>query len=175
MFGILASPVCVAHAVEGHAHDTGTSAVASAIAVLHPTETGAVKGWVKFAADAGGVKIHAELEGLTPGPHGFHIHQYGDCSSSDGSLAGGHFNPEGMPHGGPDTESRHVGDLGNIEAGEDGRAVYDRVDPRLSLSGAQTIIGRSVIVHAKVDDLTSQPAGAAGARLSCGVIGVAKQ
>jgi Cu-Zn family superoxide dismutase len=88
--------------------------------------------------------------------------------------AGGHFNPTGMPHAGPTAGKRHVGDLGNIEANEKGVAKVDLVDPALSFSGATSIIGRSLIVHAKPDDLKTPPAGNAGDRVACGVIGVAR-
>ena len=117
----------------------------------------------------------ATVKNLTAGRHGFHIHEYGDCSAVDATSAGGHFNPQNKPHGAPDSAERHVGDLGNIEANQACLAVTDFVDPRLSLEGPQAIIGRSVIVHAKADDLKSQPTGAAGARLACGVIGYARK
>ena len=89
--------------------------------------------------------------------------------------AGGHFNPDGHQHAGPDAENRHEGDLGNITADASGKAHYDRVDARLALGGRHSIIGRSVIVHEKADDLKSQPAGNAGARVACGAIGIAKE
>jgi len=144
------------------------------IAVLHPTKGNSVSGIVKFEAVEGGVHIIADLTGLTPGKHGFHIHEFGDCSSDDGSSAGGHFNPNGMPHSMPASEQRHVGDLGNIEADKDGKAHLDYVDSMISFSGKNSIVGRGVIVHEKEDDLKTQPTGAAGARVACGVIGVAK-
>ena len=95
----------------------------------------------------------AELTGLTPGEHGFHVHEFGDCSMADGTCAGGHFNPTGAPHGGPDDAKRHVGDLGNIKADASGKATYKRVDKMLALNGPNSIIGRSIIVHAAPDDL----------------------
>ena len=93
---------------------------------------------------------------------------------ADGKCAGGHFNPTGMPHGGPDDAKRHVGDLGNIKADDSGKATYKRVDKLISLNGSNSIIGRSVIVHAKADDFkTQQPPGNAGDRIGCGTIGIA--
>lgn len=142
-----------------------------AIAILHPTGGSSVRGWVKFAKVEGGVRVTAEVEGLAPGRHGFHIHQFGDCSAPDGTSAGGHFNPTGAPHAGPDAPRRHDGDLGNLEADDEGRARYDRVDRVLRLDGDRSIIGRAVIVHTKADDLETQPTGDAGGRLACGVIG----
>lgn len=148
--------------------------ISKAIAVLHPTEGNQVRGTVTFTQEAGGIRVVAAVEGLTPGEHGFHIHEWGDCSAADGTSAGGHFNPEGKPHGAPDAEQRHVGDLGNLTADSEGKAHYERLDTVLAFSGPKSIIGRGVIVHAQADDLTSQPTGAAGARVACGVVGIAK-
>ena len=140
----------------------------SAIAVLSPTEGNDLQGTVTFIQTPEGVRVQANLTGLTAGTeHGFHVHQYGDCSASDGTSAGGHFNPHGADHAGPDAASRHVGDLGNSEA------TYDRVDTQLAFEGESSIIGRAVIVHGGTDDLSSQPSGAAGPRIACGVIGIA--
>ncbi|MEJ2077368.1 MAG: superoxide dismutase family protein [Acidobacteriota bacterium] len=146
--------------------------VTEAVAELQPTEGNSVKGEVHFTQTDSGVEVTARITGLTPGKHGFHIHENGDCSAPDGSSAGGHFNPTGVDHGAPTAEVHHVGDLGNLEAGEDGVATYDETYDFLSLKeGAQnSILGRGVIVHAQPDDLTSQPTGAAGARVACGVI-----
>lgn len=146
-----------------------------AVAVLHPTEGNTAYGVVTFTKEEGGVRVAANLSGVPAGAHGFHVHEYGDCSSMDGTSAGGHFNPEGMPHAGPDAAKRHVGDLGNITADETGNAQLDYLDTHLTFSGANSIIGRGLILHAQPDDLTSQPTGAAGARIACGVIGVAKE
>lgn len=148
------------------------AAVDKAICVLHPTEGNDVTGTVTFTQDGKNVKIVADLEGLTPGKHGFHIHQLGDCSAPDGTSAGGHYNPENVEHGGPNDAMRHVGDLGNIEASEDGTAHLEMTDSMVKLNGEHSVIGRAIIVHAGEDDLTSQPTGAAGARVACGVIGI---
>lgn len=147
--------------------------VTKAICVLHPTEGNDVHGTVTFTKDGDEVMVHAELTGLTPGKHGFHIHQYGDCSAPDGTSAGGHYNPTNMKHGAPSDTERHVGDLGNVTAGEDGKATLDWRDPVIRLNGPMSIVGRGIIVHAGEDDLTSQPTGDAGARVACGVIGIA--
>ena len=146
-----------------------------AIAMLHPTAGNKVRGTVTFAPVADGVQVRAELTGLTPGKHGFHIHEFGDCSAADGSSAGAHFNPTNQPHAGPDTAARHEGDMGYVEADASGKAKLDYVDHQISLSnGAESAIGRSVVVHAKPDDLKTQPSGDSGARIACGVIGWAK-
>lgn len=145
-----------------------------AIAVLHPTKGSNVEGVVTFTKTGGEVKVVADLTGLTPGEHGFHIHEFGDCSSADGKAAGGHFNPTNNPHAGHDAEKRHAGDLGNIEADSAGKAHLELTDKMMTMSGENSIIGRGVIVHEKVDDLKTQPTGDAGGRVACGVIGIAK-
>lgn len=148
--------------------------VTKAVAVLQPTKDSAVRGSVSFARGVGGLRVVARLEGLTPGLHGFHVHEFGDCSASDGTSAGAHFNPGGAPHAGPHDAARHAGDMGNVEADAQGVGVLDYVDPKASFEGDASILGRGVIVHAKADDLKTQPTGDAGGRLACGVIGVAK-
>jgi superoxide dismutase, Cu-Zn family len=152
-----------------------SAAPLKAIAVLHPTADNKVSGTVTFTEEADGVRVQADITGLTPGKHGFHVHEFGDCSASDLASAGGHFNPTNKPHAGPDAAERHVGDMGNVEADASGAAKLDYVDHEISLTKDQrSVIGRSVIVHAKADDLKSQPAGDSGARIACGVIGTAK-
>lgn len=149
--------------------------VTKAIAVLHATKSGGeASGEVTFTRVEGGIHVVAEIRGLTPGAHGFHIHEFGDVSSPDAMSAGGHFNPDKAEHAGPHTAKRHVGDLGNIEANAKGVAKLDVVDPALSFSGPHSILGRGVIVHEKADDLKTQPTGAAGGRVAAGVIGVTK-
>lgn len=145
-----------------------------AIAVLHPTAGSAVSGTVTFTASGDDMKVVADITGLTPGKHGFHIHEFGDCSSPEAKSAGGHFNPGGHHHGAPDSVDRHAGDLGNIEADAAGKAHLELHDKVIKLSGANSIIGHAVIVHEKADDLKTQPTGDAGGRVACGVIGVAK-
>ncbi len=146
-----------------------------AICVLTPTEGNSAAGIVEFEETDEGVMIVAEITGLEPNSkHGFHIHQYGDISGKDGKATAGHFNPHGIDHAGPDADHRHVGDLGNLNADADGVARYRRLDVHVKMVGEDSIIGRGVIVHAGEDDLTSQPTGAAGARIAQGVIGFAK-
>jgi Cu-Zn family superoxide dismutase len=145
-------------------------AKSTASAALEPTQGSQVRGTVTFTPATGGVRVVADITGLTPGAHGFHVHDKGDCSAPDATSAGGHFNPGNAPHGAPDADKHHAGDLGNITAGEDGKAHLDQIFPFLSLSGADSIVGRGFIVHAGKDDMTTQPTGNAGARVACGVI-----
>jgi len=161
--------------VQAQTPEEKSSTPLKAVAVLHPTAGNKVSGTITFTEVADGVQVQAEITGLTPGNHGFHVHEFGDCSAADASSAGAHFNPTHEPHGGPDAAERHVGDMGNVQADASGKAKLEYVDHQISLTNDQrSVIGRSVIVHAKADDLKSQPAGDSGARVACGVIGRAK-
>jgi len=164
--------VSIVAALSSRAADTPSSQ--QAVAVLSPTAGQRCHGTVRFSQDGTSVKVVAELEGLNPGQkHAFHIHQFGDCSAADGMSAGGHYNPEGHKHGLPDTEERHAGDLGNVQADDQGKAHYEITVNNITINGARNpIIGHAVIVHAKIDD-GGQPVGNAGARIACGVIGIA--
>jgi Cu-Zn family superoxide dismutase len=145
---------------------------APAVAELEPTQGRHVSGRLEFLPENGsGILVRGQIKGLTPGnTHGFHIHEKGDCSGTDASNAGAHFNPTQMPHGGPDDYRRHMGDLGNVQADEGGVARVEIRGADLKLDGTESIVGRSVIVHENPDDLSSQPSGGAGARIACGVI-----
>ena len=154
------------------AADAALSAIASAAAPISPTVGNECKGMVVFHEQRDGtMKIVATLEGLKPGQkHAMHIHEKGDCSSGDGASAGAHYNPENHPHSVPPHEPRHAGDLGNVTADGNGRAIYEITVDDLTIRGAKNPIeSRAVIVHAQVDD-GSQPAGNAGGRIGCGVI-----
>lgn len=151
------------------------ASVATAVAVLKPTAaTEGMSGTVTFSESEGSVQIVAHIEGAPVGPHGFHIHEVGDCSAADFTSAGGHFNPEGVDHAGPGDAVRHAGDLGNVVIGEDGMAHHELTSDLITLGeGENSVMGRAVILHQDADDLTSQPTGAAGARIACGVIAAA--
>lgn len=157
-----------------HDHAPAWSAVKQAVAVLHPTAGNKCRGTVRFTQEGDAVKVVADIEGLAPGQkHAFHVHQYGDSTSADGMSAGGHYNPDGHQHGLPDASQRHAGDLGNLQADNDGKAHYEITVRNITVAGTKNpVIGRGVIVHAKVDD-GGQPVGNAGARIASGVIGVA--
>lgn len=148
--------------------------VTKAIAVITPTKGNTAKGVVTFEKVDDGVKVTGKIEGLTPGKHGFHVHQYGDIDSEDGTATGGHFNPMSTEHGGPEMPMYHAGDMGNITADKDGVAEFSFVMPHMMLNGPATIVGRGLIVHGGEDDLVSQPSGAAGPRVGQAVIGAAK-
>ncbi len=146
------------------------AAVPASLSVdLTPRAGTEIAGTVTFTEADGGVAITATVSGLTAGSkHGFHLHETGDCSAEDFTSAGGHYNPAGVDHAGPDAEAHHSGDLGNLEVGEDGTANYEATSSMLTLD---ELNGLAVIVHEGEDDLTSQPTGAAGSRLACAVLG----
>lgn len=145
--------------------------VTFAEATLAPKSGSKVSGTVVFSRLKNSVQVIASITGGTPGKHGIHIHENGDCSAADASSAGGHYNPTGAPHAGPAAPARHVGDLGNITVKEDGVGLLTLDVPAISgFTSWDSIIGKAVVVHAKVDDEKSQPAGAAGDRIACGVI-----
>jgi superoxide dismutase, Cu-Zn family len=165
---ILSLGVLCALTVFAHGQD-----VTKATATLESKSKSKVTGTVTFTKVGDEVQVVADIENLSPGKHGFHIHEKGDCSAADASSAGGHFNPTHQHHGGPTSAEHHAGDLGNITADASGKAHLDWTG-KLSLTGADSIIGKSVVVHEKEDDLKSDPAGNAGARIACGVIEAAK-
>ena len=121
-------------------------------------------------APATEVRVLIEVRGATPGDHAVHVHEKGDCSATDGSSAGGHFNPEGRPHGDHAAAEKHPGDFGNLTVGADGTGRKELVVSSLTLGdGPLSVAGRGVIVHEKPDDF-GQPTGNAGGRQACGVI-----
>jgi len=145
----------------------------TAVAVMEPRSASEVRGSVTFTeAEGGGAAVKLDLTGVPEGVHGFHVHEKGDCSAPDATSAGGHFNPHGMQHAGPGDVERHAGDFGNVIASASGVVKTELVMSGISLKeGAiDSAIGRGLILHAKRDDLTTQPTGDAGGRIACGVI-----
>src|SRR5688572_7516445 len=126
-----------AASVFGQSSDRLSQKPLRAVAALRPTEGNHANGIVTFTEVADGVRVEVDISGLTPGKHGFHVHQFGDCSSADGSAApasaaGDHFNPTNDPHAAPDSAKRHEGDMGNIEADASGVAKLNYIDHNLS-------------------------------------------
>lgn len=129
-----------------------------------------VAGTVNFSEADGRLRVEARVTGLTPGEHGFHVHEVGDCSAPDATSAKGHFNPTAKQHGHHASDEHHGGDMPNLIANAQGEAKYTAELRGLSLTGATGVVGRSVVIHADADDYKSQPAGNSGKRVACGVI-----
>jgi Cu-Zn family superoxide dismutase len=144
----------------------------TARAELAPTENSETHGTVVFTDTGEGLRVFASVAGLEAGRHGLHVHEVGDCSAPGASSAGDHFAPSGDRHGAPsDPEgAHHAGDLGNVLAASGGMAIKEIEDDELTLEGEFGVVGRAVIVHEGEDDLTSQPAGASGRPIACGVV-----
>jgi superoxide dismutase, Cu-Zn family len=157
------------------ATDTGVSSPASspaATAVIEPRSDSNITGSARFTDVQGGLGAHVEVQGATPGQHGVHVHEKGDCSDPKAASAGGHYNPNAGPHhGGAATPVRHGGDLGNLEVDPSGRGTLEVVVQGLSVNKvADGVVGRAIVIHEKVDDLQTDPAGNSGGRFGCGVI-----
>lgn len=151
-----------------------------AVCVLKGSDSAQGTVFFSQAASDGAVQVTGSISGLDKGEHGFHVHEFGD--NTNGCIsAGPHFNPKGCVHGAPGDEIRHVGDLGNVIAGDNGVANITITDSSISLSGPNSIMGRTVVIHADRDDLgkggheLSLTTGNAGGRLACGVIGIKNQ
>ena len=151
-----------------------TTSAARATAKLAPASASLTSGTLTLTTMGDGVHVGGEIGSLRPGAHGFHVHEFGDCSAADASSAGGHFNPTNTPHGRSGPGPHHLGDSDNIVANADGVAVVDAHlhDVTLGTGLANDIAGKAIVVHAQPDDYTSQPSGDAGARVACGVIAV---
>lgn len=166
------SMLAVITVVLGTRSDVIAAPSQSAMAVVRGE--GGVNGTIRFQSKGNQLEVTAEVSGLTAKEHAIHIHEFGDCSAADFSSAGPHYNPLGHKHGAPTSTDRHVGDLGNLQADQNGQVRRVTLDPLLSLDGAHSIVGRAVIVHERADDLKTDPTGDAGGRIACGVIGLTK-
>jgi superoxide dismutase, Cu-Zn family len=144
---------------------------AQATSSLESRSGSATTGTALFEEDGDQVTLTLEVSGSTPGKHGAHIHQTGDCSASDASSAGGHWNPTSRPHGPADAD-HHLGDLGNIEIGQDGKGTLklSKAAWKIGDGSANDVVGKALIIHAGEDDLVTDPAGNSGSRQACGVI-----
>lgn len=171
MLAACAGPMAMAAQQAGHPDEPG----ATASARLEPTTGNTALGTVSFHEQGSSVRVTATVSGLKPNTeHGFHVHEKGDCSSGDGESAGGHFNPDGMPHG-PQAGPHHAGDMPSLKANELGVAEAEFTLTGVTVApGSHSLTNRGLIVHAKPDDFTTQPTGDAGSRIACGVIAVAE-
>lgn len=144
----------------------------TASATLEPRSGSNVRGTVTFIQQGDVVRVSGTVTGHSKGPKGFHIHAMGDCSAHDAMSAGGHFNPTNSKHGGPYSDIKHAGDLGNINFNAAGEAKFNFVVGDISVRSGRPndIVGRALMVHAQADDLKTDPTGNAGGRVACGVI-----
>ena len=170
----LALPIGVCLALAGCDSDDDESLPMEAIAEIDPTMASGsnVTGRAVFTQDGSDITLTIDIQDASPGPHAAHIHATGDCSAPDGTSAGGHWNPTDTAHGKWGAEPFHLGDLGNIPVGNDGTGSFELTTDLWDLGTGSDldVVGKAIIVHAGADDFTSQPSGAAGARIGCGVI-----
>jgi Cu-Zn family superoxide dismutase len=158
--------------------DTTTSsaeATAGAAVQLAPTQGNTANGGLKLTSEGPGIKISGMLQGLKPnGEFGFHFHEKGDCSAPDATSAGAHFNPTDQPHGNPQAQPHHAGDMLNVKSDAQGVAEVSIDNPAVSLQTGHPndIIGKALVLHAKPDDYKTQPAGDSGDRIACGVVAI---
>jgi len=145
-----------------------TASAGTAMATLESRSDSTMTGTATAMPAGNGVALHVEVQNATPGEHGVHIHEKGDCSDPKATSAGGHFNPNaGAHHGGLNTPVRHGGDLGNMQVDSSGKGTLDVTVPDLPFDSVK---GKAVVVHEKADDLQTDPAGNSGARVACGVL-----
>ena len=144
------------------------------IVQLEPKSGSKAVGKLIFKEVDGEVSLVAKFEGLSPGMHAIHIHEKADCSSVDGKSTGGHWNPTFTNHGKWGNEGGyHKGDIGNFEVDESGygKRIMETTEWCIGCEDdTKNILGKAIIVHQGTDDFTSQPSGAAGARIICGGI-----
>jgi superoxide dismutase, Cu-Zn family len=152
--------------------DAGAALGASAIIGGKSGNT-TLNGRLVFSRSGATVKATLEVEGAPPGQHGAHLHAKGDCSAADASSAGDHWNPTAGTHGAPSAAS-HLGDLGNLTVGADGsgKLALDNAKWTLGDGSANDVVGKAIVIHGGVDDLTTQPSGNSGPRIGCGVVEV---
>jgi Cu-Zn family superoxide dismutase len=144
-----------------------------ATAVLQPTAGNAAAGTVTFTQSGAKVLVSGEVRGLKPNAqHGFHVHEKGDCSAPDATSAGGHFNPDGKPHGDAHHAPHHAGDLPPLVADAAGvaRINFEADSFSVGSGAANDVVGRGLIVHRDPDDFKTQPTGNSGARIACAVV-----
>ena len=129
-------------------------------------------GTATLSADPKGVKITLDVKGLEAGDHAIHVHETAKCDAPDFKSAGGHFNPEHKKHGMDNAEGPHAGDMPNFTVDAKGASKASVVAPNVTLDEGPhgVLAGTALVIHAKADDMKTDPAGAAGDRIACGII-----
>lgn len=146
-------------------------------AVIEAKSGSNVSGTATFTTDGTKVTVTVNVQGvMMPGEHGVHIHETGDCSAADAMSAGAHWNPTMKMHGKWGVDPFHLGDIGNITIDANGEGTLTLTTDLWSLGTGEMndVFGHAILVHDMKDDFTSQPAGGAGTRIGCGVIGLKK-
>ncbi len=164
---ILALPVCLCSCRNLNVPEAAPTARAE---IVH--SNGGIVGAATLSETTEGVSINLSVVNLPPGEHGFHIHENGECVPPGFETAGGHLALPGQKHGFEVEGGPHLGDLRNLEIPENGKATVQRTVEGANLSGqgSRSLLDRAIVIHARPDDYESQPSGAAGARIACGVI-----
>ena len=167
------SPAKKEEATDTATEETAPLAQPTAIATMNSASGSTASGTASFTQTGDNmVRMSIEMTGLTPGDHALHLHEYGDCSAPDATSAGGHWNPGGMSHGKRGEGEFHAGDVINLTADAEGNVSWSEEIEGWTIGGdnSTNILGKGIIVHAEIDDFTTQPTGAAGGRVACGVI-----
>jgi Cu-Zn family superoxide dismutase len=156
--------------------ETASTPSKQATAAIGSASGSEVTGTAVFKQSGDTIVLTVDIQNAVTGVHAVHIHESGDCSSPDGKSAGGHWNPTDVPHGKWGEGEFHLGDIGNMTVGEDGTGKIELTTDQweMGTGSIRDIVGKGIIVHAGVDDFTSQPSGAAGARIGCGAIVLAE-
>ncbi len=130
-------------------------------------------GEVIVAQGENGLIVNIKAQGMSPGPHGVHIHETGKCEGPDFKSAGGHWNPAARQHGFDNPQGAHAGDFFNLDIGADGTGSLEAMIPGATLSDGDNALldadGAAFVVHAGPDDLKTDPSGASGGRIACGI------
>lgn len=157
--------------VSAEAAPTGSESARTVEVTLESKSGSSLAGNATLTETAEGVKVELTVQNVKPGEHGAHVHEKGDCSAPDGTSAGEHFNPTSHPHSLPTSNSRHLGDLGNIAVAADGSGKIEvlATGANLKEGDPNSFLGKAIIVHEKKDD-GGQPSGNSGGRIGCGVI-----
>ncbi len=149
-----------------------TSGDKQVVVTIDPRSGSKMTGTATFTTEGNKIDLTIEVRGAPAGVHAVHIHEHGDCTSSDAESAGGHWNPTKEAHGKWGDSAFHLGDIGNLTVNADGTGTLSMSTDKWTIGTGQNndITGHAVVIHTKGDDFKSQPAGAAGTRIGCGVI-----